>query len=119
MREHPALSERILAGVPAFAQLARIAGNHHERLDGSGYPRGRRGLALGPLSRILCVADVAEALTADRPYRGPLDVATVLEIMGRDAGTKLDATVFRALEALLPERQGAIAAGRAALPVAA
>jgi len=119
VREHPALSERILAGVPAFARLARIAGNHHERLDGSGYPRGRSGLALGPLSRILCVADVAEALTADRPYRGPLDVGTVLEIMGRDAGTKLDPTVFRALEGVLPERQAAVAERGAAQPVAA
>jgi HD-GYP domain-containing protein (c-di-GMP phosphodiesterase class II) len=110
VREHPALSERILAGVPAFAALARIAGNHHERLDGTGYPRGRTGLALDPLSRILCVADVAEALSADRPYRGPLDAATVLEIMGRDAGKKLDATVFAALEDHLPQRQAALAA---------
>jgi HD-GYP domain-containing protein (c-di-GMP phosphodiesterase class II) len=109
VREHPALSERILAGVPAFAAIARIAGNHHERLDGSGYPRGRTGLGLDPLSRILCVADVAEALGADRPYRGPLDAATVLEIMGRDAGTKLDATVFAALEAYLPEHRTALA----------
>jgi HD-GYP domain-containing protein (c-di-GMP phosphodiesterase class II) len=110
MREHPALSERILAGVPAFEAIARIAGNHHERLDGSGYPRGRTGLGLDPLSRILCVADVAEALTADRPYRGPLDAETVLELMGRDAGTKLDATVFAALEGYLPERRAALTA---------
>jgi HD-GYP domain-containing protein (c-di-GMP phosphodiesterase class II) len=107
MREHPALSERILAGVPAFEAIARIAGNHHERLDGSGYPRSRTGLGLDLLSRILCVADVAEALSADRPYRGRLDTETVLEIMGRDAGTKLDATVFAALEDYLPERQAA------------
>jgi putative nucleotidyltransferase with HDIG domain len=110
MREHPALSERILERVPAFAAIARIAGNHHERLDGSGYPRGRTGLGLDPLSRILCVADVAEALSADRPYRGPLDAATVLEIMARDAGTKLDATVLAALEDHLPARQAALAA---------
>jgi HD-GYP domain-containing protein (c-di-GMP phosphodiesterase class II) len=105
VREHPALSERILAGVPAFAAIARIAGNHHERVDGSGYPHGRIGLGLEPLSRILCVADVAEALSADRPYRGPLDPETVLEIMRRDAGTKLDATALAALEDYLPERQ--------------
>jgi HD-GYP domain-containing protein (c-di-GMP phosphodiesterase class II) len=57
---------------------------------------------------------VAEALTADRPYRG-----TVLEIMGRDAGTKLDPTVFRALEGFLPERQAAVAERGAAQAVAA
>jgi HD-GYP domain-containing protein (c-di-GMP phosphodiesterase class II) len=114
MRAHPALSERILAGVPAFAAIARIAGNHHERLDGSGYSRGRTGLALDPLSRILCVADVAEALSAERPYRGALDPATVLEIMRRDAGTKLDATVFAALEGHLPKRHATPAAATAA-----
>jgi putative nucleotidyltransferase with HDIG domain len=119
MHEHPALSERILAGVPAFEAIARIAGNHHERLDGTGYPRGRTGLGLDPLSRILCVADVAEALTADRPYRSSLDARTVLEIMGREAGTKLDATVFAALEGYLPERQTGMAAERADAPVAA
>jgi HD-GYP domain-containing protein (c-di-GMP phosphodiesterase class II) len=119
MREHPALSERILAGVPAFEAIARIAGNHHERLDGTGYPRGRTGLGLDPLSRILCVADVAEALTADRPYRSPLDAETVLEIMAREAGTKLDATVFAALEGYLPARQAGIAPERADTPVAA
>jgi response regulator RpfG family c-di-GMP phosphodiesterase len=69
MRAHPGLSEQILRRVPAFATIARIAGNHHERLDGSGYPRGRTGLGLDLLSRILAVADVAEALSAERPYR--------------------------------------------------
>jgi len=118
VRAHPALSERILAGVPAFATIARIAGNHHEKLDGTGYPRGRTGLALDPLSRILCVADIVEALSAERPYRGPLDPATVLEIMGRDAGTKIDTTVFRALAAYLPERRAAPAAAAASAPSA-
>jgi HD-GYP domain-containing protein (c-di-GMP phosphodiesterase class II) len=113
MRAHPALSERILAGVPAFAAIARIAGNHHERLDGSGYSRGRTALALDPLSRILCVADVAEALSAERPYRGALDPGTVLEIMRRDAGTKLDGTVFATLEGHLPERHATLAAAAA------
>jgi HD-GYP domain-containing protein (c-di-GMP phosphodiesterase class II) len=101
--------------VPALAAIACIAGNHHERLDGSGYPRGRTGLGLDALSRILCVADVAEALSADRPYRGPLDAETVLEIMRRHAGTKLDATAFAALEDYLPERQ----VPQTAAPVAA
>ena len=102
VRMHPGLSERILRNVPAFAHLAEIAGNHHERLDGTGYGRGRTAEALDHPSRILAVADVAEALTADRPYRGPLPADEVLSIMGRDAGTALDARVFEALEALLP-----------------
>jgi HD-GYP domain-containing protein (c-di-GMP phosphodiesterase class II) len=104
VREHPALSERILERVPFFAPLARISGNHHERLDGTGYPRGRTGLGLDPLSRILAVADVAEALSAERPYRDALPATEVLAIMRRDAGTALDATAFAALEGYLPGR---------------
>ena len=56
---HPGLSERILRNVPAFAHLAEMAGNHHERLYGSGYARGRTGDELDLPSRILAVADVA------------------------------------------------------------
>jgi HD-GYP domain-containing protein (c-di-GMP phosphodiesterase class II) len=102
VRAHPALSERILLGVGAFGGVARIAGNHHERLDGSGYGRGRRGAELDPLSRILAVADVAEALSAERPYRGALAPGEVLDIMRAEAGTRLDATAFEALEEHLP-----------------
>lgn len=104
MRRHPLLSERILSRVEAFSQVARIAGNHHERLDGSGYPRSRTGLALGPLSRILAVADVAEALSAERPYRPAMPAEEVLRTMRGQAGTKLDATSLGALEQYLPLR---------------
>jgi putative nucleotidyltransferase with HDIG domain len=111
IKRHPEDGRRLLEELGGFSvEVRRLVSDHHERLDGTGYPRGRTGLGLDPLSRILCVADVAEALSADRPYRGPLDAATVLEIMGRDAGTKLDATVFAALEAYLPERQSALVA---------
>jgi HD-GYP domain-containing protein (c-di-GMP phosphodiesterase class II) len=116
MRAHPGLSERILERVPAFAAIARIAGNHHERLDGSGYPRGRTGLGLDLPSRILAVADVAEALSAERPYRPALGAAEVLEIMRRDAGTRLDAAAFAALEAYLPERAAAAEPAATAAP---
>jgi HD-GYP domain-containing protein (c-di-GMP phosphodiesterase class II) len=105
VRAHPLVTEHILAGVDAFGELARIAGNHHERLDGSGYGRGRAGDDLDPLSRMLAVADVAEALSAERPYRPALGAAEVLEIMRRDAGTKLDERAFGALEQVLPARE--------------
>jgi HD-GYP domain-containing protein (c-di-GMP phosphodiesterase class II) len=80
----------------------------------TGYPRGRTGLGLDPLSRILGVADVAEALSAERPSRGALPASEVLDLMRRDAGTNLDATAFRAPEAYLPERQATLAATAAA-----
>jgi HD-GYP domain-containing protein (c-di-GMP phosphodiesterase class II) len=104
VRAHPALSERILLGVDAFAGVARIAGNHHERIDGSGYGRGRPGTELDGLSRILAVADVAEALSAERPYRSALEPEQVLGIMRAEAGTRLDPVAFEALEEHLPAR---------------
>jgi putative nucleotidyltransferase with HDIG domain len=102
MRRHPRWSMEILDRVGAFHELARIAGSHHERLDGSGYFAGLTAEQLGMSERILAVADVAEALSADRPYRPALSPDDVLVIMRRDAGPRLDPDVFAALEQVLP-----------------
>ena len=102
MRKHPRWSLEILTRVPAFGDLARIAAHHHERLDGSGYFAGLTARDLDPASRILAVADVAEALSANRPYRPALGPDEVLSIMGRDAGRSLDGEAFAALGQVLP-----------------
>jgi HD-GYP domain-containing protein (c-di-GMP phosphodiesterase class II) len=98
IKTHPVHTEQILARVPAFAPLAAASAAHHERLNGSGYPHGLRGSELTPYTRVLAVADVFEALTADRPYRDGMPVDQALEIMQRDAGTALCAETLRALE---------------------
>jgi putative nucleotidyltransferase with HDIG domain len=98
MRRHPELTVRVLTRVRAFRDLAEVAGAHHERLDGRGYHRGLTGEQLGRDARILAVADVFEALTADRPYRGPLGPEEALAIMRRDAGVGLCSVAFAALE---------------------
>jgi putative nucleotidyltransferase with HDIG domain len=103
MRRHPRWSMEILTRVRAFRELARIAGAHHERLDGSGYFAGLSARELDLPSRILAVADVAEALNAERPYRRALSADEVLDIMRRDAGRKLDVDAFGALEQVLPD----------------
>ena len=110
VRRHPRLSMVILRGVPALADVARLAVMHHERLDGSGYPYGLTASELNLPARILQVADVAEALTAERPYRAALPVDEVLSIMRAEAGTRLDAQAFAALEAWLPSHVRALAA---------
>jgi putative nucleotidyltransferase with HDIG domain len=102
VRRHPEWSMEILARVSAFKAVAEIAGAHHERLDGSGYHRGLVAEQLDPPSRILAVADVAEALSADRPYRSALAPDEVLGIMRRDAGRTLDHDALAALEQVLP-----------------
>lgn len=89
MREHPRYSVDILSRISAFKDFADMAGNHHERLDGSGYHRGLTGDRLDTESRILAVADVCEALLAERPYREALPLEKVLEILEEDAGAGL------------------------------
>jgi HD-GYP domain-containing protein (c-di-GMP phosphodiesterase class II) len=69
VRLHPYLSERMLAFSPALAPLGAIAAQHHERLDGSGYPRGLSGDAITPAGRLLAAADVYHAMTETRPHR--------------------------------------------------
>jgi HD-GYP domain-containing protein (c-di-GMP phosphodiesterase class II) len=107
VRRHPELSGTILRAVPALRAVAAVAAVHHERLDGSGYPDGLAADRLDLPSRILQVADVAEALSAARPYRDALGPDEVLAIMAGEAGTKLDPVAFEALRAWLPGWSGA------------
>lgn len=101
MRQHPAHTESILQRVSCFAPLASFAAAHHERLDARGYHRGLPGDRLGLEARILCVADIADALRASRPYRAGLPIDTVLDIMRRDVGSALDAECVRVLTDVL------------------
>ncbi len=101
MRQHPAQSFLILSRIKAFKELAKIAGDHHERLDGKGYPRGISGDEIALESRIITVADIFDALTADRPYRSAMPASKALEIMSGDVDTAIDANCFAALKCAL------------------
>jgi len=74
IRRHPELTLRILQPVPTFSAVAELAACHHERLDGTGYFRGLTAPELALGARIVAVADVFEALTAERPYRAAMPV---------------------------------------------
>jgi HD-GYP domain-containing protein (c-di-GMP phosphodiesterase class II) len=69
VRMHPYLTGRMLAASPPLASLASLAADHHERLDGSGYPQGTAGTALAPTARILAVADTYRTKAEPRPHR--------------------------------------------------
>lgn len=97
IRSHPALSEMILSRIDAFSDLARLAGAHHERLDGKGYPNGLKGDEICDGTRIITTADIFDALTADRPYRAAMPVSQALAIMEKDVGAALDPACFNAL----------------------
>jgi HD-GYP domain-containing protein (c-di-GMP phosphodiesterase class II) len=113
IRRHPELSQRILSRVACFRDLADWASAHHERLDGRGYHRGLTAQELSRGSRVLVVADICEALSAERPYRAALPPEKVLEIMRREAGTGICPDCFEALEIYL----AGSAAAREASPV--
>ena len=72
VRLHPYLTERILSSSPVLAPLGELASQHHERIDGSGYPRGLRGNQLSPAARLLAAADVYRAMIEPRPHRPAL-----------------------------------------------
>jgi putative nucleotidyltransferase with HDIG domain len=81
VRAHPAYTLQILEAVPVFQDFAFDASCHHERLDGTGYHRGYAADRLSPTARALAVADVADALLAERPYRASLDPSETLKIL--------------------------------------
>lgn len=107
VREHPRFTFEILRRTPGFDDVALDASLHHERLDGRGYYRGWAGDRLTPRARMLAVADVMDALSADRPYRAALDRATVASMLRADAGISLCAeAVDAALQLGEHERLG-------------
>jgi putative nucleotidyltransferase with HDIG domain len=98
VRQHASNTEQILGRIGAFGALSRIAGAHHEKLDGTGYPRGLDARHIRLETRIITVADIFDALTADRPYRPALLSGKALRIMREGVGTSVDGGCLDALE---------------------
>ncbi|MFM4937306.1 HD-GYP domain-containing protein [Aeromonas veronii] len=96
---HAAYTEEILSRIGAFEELAQVAGAHHERLDGKGYPKGLKGDEITLETRIITTADIFDAITAKRPYRGAIPVPQALEMMAENLGTAIDPDCFAALQA--------------------
>jgi HD-GYP domain-containing protein (c-di-GMP phosphodiesterase class II) len=92
VREHPGAGFRELSGRSdlTWAQLMMVY-QHHERLDGSGYPAGVTGDEMHPWARVCAVVDVFDALTCHRPYRKPVPVKEVCEYLNKYAGVWFDA----------------------------
>lgn len=105
VQSHPMYTWEILGRVSAFASFARQAATHHEKLDGSGYPWKLRGDELDKPSRAMVVADIYEALTADRPYRAGMPVEKALAILEQERGDKLDGDAIDALAEAVSGRE--------------
>lgn len=102
---HPSISRFILERVAPFREIAVIAGEHHEKLDGSGYPHRLEAKNLSIESRIISVADVYGALSEDRPYRPGMMLDEIVSIMQELVPHQLDADCFDALMSVTSGRQ--------------
>lgn len=104
MRRHSRIGHDILGPVEFPWPIHRYVLQHHERLDGSGYPDGARGDEILLESRILAVADMVEAMASHRPYRPALGVPAALSVIESEAGKTLDPEVVAACLRLFREQ---------------
>jgi len=103
VQRHASYTEAILSRVRIFDELARVSAAHHERLDGKGYPKGLKGAAIALETRIITTADIFDAITAERPYRGAVPVSITLAIMAETVGSAIDADCFASLQQVIQQ----------------
>jgi HD-GYP domain-containing protein (c-di-GMP phosphodiesterase class II) len=110
---HPADGERLIVELGGFSgQVRRLVLDHHERLDGKGYPRGVGGPELDRETRILSVCDVFDALVSDRVYRSAWTETQAFELLAREAGTAFDSGCVEALAFVLADERAVRASVR-------
>jgi putative nucleotidyltransferase with HDIG domain len=103
VKEHSEVGFDILRGIEFGAPVARFVVQHHERLDGSGYPHGLTSADIAIESKVLAVADVVEAMSSHRPYRPALGIEAARQEIVDKAGITFDADIVDACAAVLEE----------------
>ncbi|GEM_PF-3080273 len=101
IKRHPEVGLELLGAIHFRQPVAEIVGQHHERMDGSGYPEGLKGDEIMLEARIIAVADVVEAMASHRPYRQTLGIDAALAEVRGGAGTRYDAEVVAACERVI------------------
>src|SRR5207302_1044710 len=104
IKRHPEMGHKILARVADFRRESEIVNAHHERMDGTGYPKGLRGEAIPLESRIIAVADTYDVLVSDRPYRKAFDRDRAIQVLREESDTHLYRPAVEALLRLLNRR---------------
>lgn len=105
IQQHPVFTDKILQPIHLEHHIIQGAIQHHERMDGTGYPLGLSGEEISMFGRIIAVADVFDALTSQRPYRDAMPVETALKLLCQDVDRQFDRTVVLALIRALQEKQ--------------
>ena len=110
IRQHAAAGADIVAGIDFADDISEMIRQHHERLDGSGYPAGLKAGDILPEARIIAVADVVEAMLSHRPYRPALPPEAALAEIEDGSGTRYDADACAACLRLFRERRFSLSA---------
>jgi len=110
IERHPDAGVELISDIEFPWDIRPMVRHHHEAWDGSGYPAGLAGESIPLPARILCVADVYDALASDRPYRRAFPHERTLEIMSSEAGTRLDPALFDVFRGLDLSAPGVLAA---------
>jgi putative nucleotidyltransferase with HDIG domain len=105
IRQHPDMAVRMLKGVAFLQPALAIPWCHHEKWDGSGYPRGLAGEAIPFPARLFAVVDVYDALTSERPYREPMTAMAALTHIEKASGSHFDPEVVDVFVTMMVERQ--------------
>jgi response regulator RpfG family c-di-GMP phosphodiesterase len=103
MKTHPQIGAELLAGIPAIAAEAEIVYSHHEKVDGSGYPRALRADSIPIGAKIFAVADALDAISSNRPYRSAASIASARKEVDRVAGTHFDPQVVESFHRVSDE----------------
>lgn len=103
MRAHTVVGDKIVAELDFPYDLRPMVRNHHERWDGAGYPDGLKGEDIPLIARVLCIADMYDALTTDRSYRSAFPREEALAIMEREAGKMIDPHLFEVFKSVIIE----------------
>jgi HD-GYP domain-containing protein (c-di-GMP phosphodiesterase class II) len=109
MRQHVEIGFELVKGIPFLTDAAEIIIAHHERHDGSGYPRGLKAEEILVGARIFAVADSFDAITSDRPYRRASPFEVGRETLQREAGRLFDPQVVRMFLSIPAETLSTIA----------
>lgn len=90
IKTHPSIGGKLLGGHPLAELVSSAANDHHERIDGKGYPNGLCGEQLSLIARIVSIADAFDAMTSTRPYRKGMSEEVAMDILQKGAGTQFD-----------------------------
>ncbi len=110
MQRHVVIGYELVKGIPFLAEASELILTHHERWDGSGYPRGLRGDEIPISARIFAVADTLDAITSDRPYRAALPFSAARDVIARESGKLFDSVVADAFLGIPEEAWASIRA---------